>query len=94
MPPPPSMQPTAAPAQPAYYDQAPPSPYTYAAEEPPSRGGMGRWMLLACGCFIVLCIIGSVIALIVIDQTCAWKDEPLASILEIVDLGANPEYCK
>lgn len=88
-----NMPPMAVPPQPAYYDQQPPSPYTYAAEEQPRRGGMTRWLLLACGCFIVLCIIGSVIALIVIDQTCAWQDEPLSSILETVNLGANPEYC-
>lgn len=70
------------------YGEQPPAPYGGYVEEEPRRGGMGRWLLLGCGCFIVLCVLGSVIGLIAIDQTCAWKEEPLSSIVE--GLGFEP----
>jgi pSer/pThr/pTyr-binding forkhead associated (FHA) protein len=75
-----------------YYEQqapgyaAPPPPpapaYSY-QDEPVSGGGAGRWVFLGCGCFIVLCIIFSVVGIIVIDSTCAWDDVPVVS--DVVD---------
>ncbi|NJL93341.1 MAG: hypothetical protein HC915_06220, partial [Anaerolineae bacterium] len=83
------------PQAPAYPDQpsGPSSPYApsgYVEEE--RGGGITRWVLLGCGCFIVLCVIGAVIALIVIDQTCAWEQEPLATVLDILGLEANQSF--
>lgn len=46
-------------------------------------GGAGRWLFLGCGVFIVLCIVSSVIAIIIIDQSCAWDNIPILS--DIVD---------
>jgi hypothetical protein len=94
--PPSAVPPT--PAQRPYYadpyyaaeQQPPPSPYAY--EEPSGGGGMARWLLLGCSCFIVLCVIGAVIGLIVVDQTCAWDEEPLASVLEMFNLEADSSF--
>lgn len=74
--------------QPGGYEQddygAPPAPpppdYIY-DDEPYVEGGMGRWIFLACGVFMVLCIVSSVIAIILIDQSCAWDNIPLVSDL-------------
>ena len=92
-PPPPAGSPYGVPQQPMYPDQ-PSSPYGsdmgYAPEPP--RSGMGRWFLLSCGCFIVLCVIGAVVALIVIDQTCAWQQEPLSNILDAFGLAADSSF--
>jgi len=71
-----------------YYAEQPPSPYGYSTEAP-SGGGMGRWLLLGCGCFIVLCVVGTVVALIIVDQTCAWQQEPLSGILDVFGLAAD-----
>ena len=48
-----------------------------------SEGGSGRWIFLACGVFMVLCICFTTVALIAIDQSCAWNDIPVLS--DIVD---------
>jgi hypothetical protein len=67
------------------YGQQPPQ---YAYEEESGSGWM-RWLLLGCGCFMVLCIIGAVVGVIVVDSTCAWKEEPLISILDT--FGLEPD---
>lgn len=67
------------------YAAAPPPPppaYNY-TDEPMQGGGAGRWLFLACGCFLVLCIISSVVGIILVDATCAWDDIPLLS--DIID---------
>ena len=84
-PPTPGGQPPS--AQP-YYTEQPPSPYATYAEEPPG-GGIARWLLLGCGCFIVLCVIGAVVGIIVIDQTCAWDQAPLSDILDAFGYTAD-----
>lgn len=61
----------------------PPAPaYSYQEDYEPG-GGAGRWIFIGCGCFIVLCIIATVVGIIVIDSTCAWDSVPLLS--DIVD---------
>ena len=79
------------------YAAAPPPPpapaYSY-EDEPVTGGGTGRWIFLGCGCFIVLCIIFSVVAIIVIDSTCAWDDIPIVSgIVETMGLEVDPASC-
>lgn len=65
---------------PGYLGAPPPPPAPmYSYEEEPVAGGVGRWIFLSCGCFIVLCIIGTLVALIIIDQTNSWCDIPLVS---------------
>jgi hypothetical protein len=56
----------------------PPAAYNY-QDEPLPGGGVGRWIFLACGVFIVLCIISSVILIILIDQNCWWDSTPIVS---------------
>jgi hypothetical protein len=81
------------PAYAAAYAQYGVPPYGQVAyEEEPAGGGWMRWLLLGCGCFIVLCVIGGVIGLIVIDQTCAWDQEPLVSILDTFGLQADENF--
>ncbi|RPJ03141.1 MAG: FHA domain-containing protein [Chloroflexi bacterium] len=70
--------PYAPPQQPMAYD------YDY-QEEPYEGGGAGRWVVLGCGCFLVLCIVSSVIGGIVIDAKCWWDDIPVIS--DVFDLG-------
>jgi hypothetical protein len=70
----------AAPQQPMAYD------YDY-QEEPYEGGGAGRWVVLGCGCLLVLCIITSVIGGIVIDAKCWWDDIPVIS--NTFDLGVR-----
>jgi len=67
-----------APQQPVGYD------YEY-QEEPYEGGGAGRWVVLGCGCFLVLCIVTSVIGGIIIDAKCWWDDIPVIS--ETFNLG-------
>ncbi len=55
--------------QPMAYD------YDY-QDEPYEGGGAGRWVVLGCGCFLVLCIVTSVIGGIIIDAKCWWDDIP------------------
>lgn len=74
-----------APQQPAGYD------YDY-QEEPYEGGGVGRWVVLGCGCFLVMCIVSSVIAGIIIDVKCWWDDIPVIS--EMFDLGVKPGACQ
>lgn len=71
----------------APYPDQPPSPYGYAEE--PRGGGMGRWVLLGCGCFIVLCVIGAVIGVIVVDSACLWNEPPLSDVLDLFGLSAD-----
>jgi len=79
---PPTYYPEAygAPAQPAY------APYP---EERRRGGGIMRWVLLGCGCFIILCVLGSVVGLIAVDQTCAWKEEPFTSLADVFGLAPD-----
>jgi len=70
-----------APQQPVTYE-----PYDY-QEEPYEGGGAGRWVVLGCGCFLVMCIVTSVISAIIIDAKCWWGDIPVIS--EVFDLTVN-----
>ena len=74
----PGQQPYGTPPQPMAYD------YDY-QEEPYEGGGAGRWVVLGCGCFLVLCIVTSVIGGIIIDAKCWWDDIPVVS--DVFDLG-------
>lgn len=88
---PPPPQPYGAPQQP--YGQQPPMAYEYDYQEDPyESGGVGRWVVLACGCFLVLCIVSSVIAVIIIDSQCLWDDIPVIS--DMFDLGVKPGACE
>lgn len=79
----PGQQPYGMPMQqPAAYD------YQY-QEEPYEGGGAGRWVVLGCGCFLVLCIVTSVIGGIIIDAKCWWDDIPVIS--EMFDLGIRED---
>ncbi len=53
------------------------------------NAGPGRWLVLGCGCFLVLCIVTSVIGGIIIDAKCWWDDIPVIS--ETFDLGVKPD---
>ncbi len=79
-----------APGQQAYTAQ-PPSiydEYEY-PEGSYENAGPGRWLVLGCGCFLVLCIVTSVIGGIIIDAKCWWDDIPVIS--ETFDLGVKPD---
>jgi hypothetical protein len=76
------QQPYGAPQQPMAYD------YDY-QDEPYEGGGAGRWVVLGCGCFLVLCIVSSVIGGIVIDAKCWWDDIPVIS--DVFDLGIKSD---
>ncbi|PJF45093.1 MAG: hypothetical protein CUN55_00715 [Phototrophicales bacterium] len=57
-------------------------------------GGIARWLFLGCGVFLVLCIVTSVIAIIIIDQSCAWDDIPvLSSIVDALGYSVDPTAC-
>lgn len=73
----------AVPQQPVAYDD-----YDY-QDEPYEGTGPGRWVVLGCGCFLVLCIVTSVIGGIIIDAKCWWDDIPVIS--EMFDLGVKPD---
>jgi hypothetical protein len=70
------------PQQPMAYD------YDY-QEEPYEGGGAGRWVVLGCGCFLVMCIVTSVISGIIIDAKCWWDKIPVIS--DTFDLGVKPD---
>lgn len=72
----------AAPQQPVAYE------YDY-QEEPYEGGGAGRWVVLGCGCFLVLCIVTSVISAIIIDAKCWWGDIPVIS--DVFDLSVKSD---
>jgi hypothetical protein len=74
--------PYGAPQQPMAYD------YDY-QDEPYEGGGAGRWVVLSCGCFLVLCIVTSVIGGIIIDAKCWWDDIPVIS--DVFDLGIKAD---
>ena len=79
----PGQQPYVMPMQqPAGYD------YQY-QEEPYEGGGAGRWVVLGCGCFLVMCIVTSVIGGIIIDAKCWWDDIPVIS--DMFDLGIRED---
>jgi hypothetical protein len=68
--------------QPMAYD------YDY-QDEPYEGGGAGRWVVLGCGCFLVLCIVTSVVGGIIIDAKCWWDNIPVVS--DVFDLGVKPD---
>jgi len=45
--------------------------------------------VLGCGCFLVLCIVSSVIGGIIIDGACLWDDLPIIS--DMFDLRVKPD---
>lgn len=73
------------------YTAQPPLPYDeYEYPEGSyENAGPGRWLVLGCGCFLVLCIVTSVIGGIVIDAKCWWDDIPVIS--QTFDLGVKPD---
>ncbi len=80
--PPGGYQPSGAPPAQQPYGAQPQEPmaYDYEYEEDYYEGaGPGRWVVLSCGCFLVLCIVSSVIGGIVIDAKCWWDDIPVIS---------------
>ncbi|NLX09745.1 MAG: FHA domain-containing protein [Chloroflexi bacterium] len=82
-----------APAQPYGPQPQQPAGYEYDyQEEPYEGGGAGRWVVLSCGCFLVLCIVTSVIGVIIIDSQCLWGDIPVIS--DMFDLGVRPGACE
>ncbi len=73
---------------------APPPPDYLYDDEPYVEGGAGRWIFLACGVFMVLCIVTSVIAIILIDSSCAWDDIPiLNSLIDALGYEVDPTAC-
>ncbi len=74
---------------------AAPPPGVYADyPEEYSEAGMGRWIVLGCGVFMVLCIITTVIAIILIDQSCAWDNIPILSdIVDALGYQVNEAAC-
>ncbi len=81
---------SSAPPQQAYTGQP---PLAYDEYEYPEgsyeNAGPGRWLVLGCGCFLVLCIVTSVIGGIIIDAKCWWDDIPVIS--QTFDLGVKPD---
>ncbi|MBN1564206.1 MAG: FHA domain-containing protein [Anaerolineae bacterium] len=67
------QQPYGGPQQPLAYD------YEY-DDEPYEGGGASRWVILGCGCFLVLCIVTSVIGGIIVDAKCWWDDIPVLDL--------------
>lgn len=75
--------------QPMAYDyEYQEAPY---ADAPYVEGGAGRWIVLGCGCFLVLCIVTAVIGGIIIDTQCWWDD--LGPVTDIFNLGVDPDKC-
>ncbi len=66
-----------------------PAGYDYQYQEEAEGGGTGRWVVLGCGCFLVLCIVTSVIGGIIIDAKCWWDDIPVIS--DMFDLGIRED---
>lgn len=88
---PPTQQPFAVPPQPYVTAQQPGTydNYDYQQQETYESAGPGRWVVLGCGCFLVLCIVTSVIGGIIIDAKCWWDDIPVIS--EMFDLGIRAD---
>jgi hypothetical protein len=83
-------QPEQPPQQPYGAPQQQPMAYDYDyQDEPYEGGGAGRWVVLGCGCFLVLCIVTSVIGGIIIDAKCWWDNIPVVS--DVFDLGVKPD---
>ena len=62
-------------------------------DDPYEGGGASRWVVLGCGCLLVLCIVTSVIGLIIIDAKCWWDDLPVVS--DMLDLmSAQDATCR
>jgi hypothetical protein len=89
------QQPYGAPAQQPYgAQQQQPVGYDYEYQEEPyeAGGGTGRWVVLGCGCFLVLCIVTTVIAGIIIDVQCWWDNIPVIS--DTFNLGVKEGACQ
>lgn len=81
-----------------YGAPAPPPPPDYVYQQQDEYynpgGGAARWVFLACGVFIVLCIITSVISIIVIDQYCLWDNTPiLGDVIDALGYKVNEAQC-
>lgn len=77
----------------AYAAQQAPGGYEYDyQDEGYESSGMSRWLILGCGCFLVLCIVTSVIGVIVIDSQCLWGDIPVIS--DMFNLGVKAGACE
>jgi predicted component of type VI protein secretion system len=66
--------------QSSYTPPPPPPPQYYMTDQPaatPTSPGLGRWFFLGCGCLILLCIVGTVVALAYIDSQNAWCSTPV-----------------
>jgi hypothetical protein len=90
----PGGYPGAFPSAPAPYGQpqqaAPQAGYDYEyQDEAYETPGARRWVVLGCGCFLVLCIVSSVIGGIIIDAKCWWDDIPVVS--SAFDLGIRDD---
>ncbi len=72
----------------------PPAPaYSYQEDYEPG-GGAGRWVFIGCGCFIVLCIIATVVGIIVVDSTCAWDSIPvLSDVVDAMGFAVDEAAC-
>ena len=80
-------------AQQPYAAQQAPGGYEYDyQDEAYESSGMSRWLILGCGCFLVLCIVTSVIGVIVIDSQCLWGDIPVIS--DMFNLGVKDGACQ
>jgi len=90
---PPAVAPAEYPPAPEVYPQQvgpqPPMDYEYDYQDEPYREGAQRWIVLGCGCFLVLCIVSSVIGGIIIDGACLWDDLPIIS--DMFDLRVKPD---
>lgn len=69
--------------------QAAPYGYEYQDEAYDEGGGITRWLLLGCGCFLVLCIVTGVVGGIIVDVTCSWDN--LGPISETFNLGVKED---
>jgi hypothetical protein len=79
--------------QQAYTAQPVPGGYEYDyQDEGYESSGLSRWLILGCGCFLVLCIVTSVIGVIVIDSQCLWGDIPVIS--DTFNLGVKAGACE
>lgn len=95
--PPPAARPDVSPAPGGYQAPGGPQPQYGAPQSPMydqdyqpdlyEPAGMNRFFVLACGCFLVLCIVTSVIGGIIVDTKCWWDDIPVIS--EMFDLGVK-----
>jgi hypothetical protein len=89
-PPAPGAFPGAAATQPPYAAPQQPMGYDYDYQDDYTEGGgAGRWVVLGCGCFLVVCIVTSVIGGIIVDAKCWWDDIPVIS--DVFDLGVRSD---